>query len=54
MYLDPGSGSVILQVLIAGLLAMGVFFRVFWQKLKAYFGKGKSETLAAEDEQKEA
>ncbi len=54
MYLDPGSGSVILQVLIAGLLAMGVFFRVFWQKIKTYFGKGSPEPLSTEDEQKEA
>lgn len=31
-YLDPGTGSMLLQVLIAGILAIGVF----WRKLKAW------------------
>ncbi len=51
MYLDPGSGSVLLQVLIAGLLGLGVFFRLFWQRIKAYFNKGGAETVT--DEQHE-
>ena len=31
-YLDPGTGSILLQGLLAGLLAIGVF----WRKLKDY------------------
>lgn len=53
MYLDPGTGSVILQVLIAGLLGAGVFLRMFSKKIKAFFSKGEPETMV-EDEQKEA
>jgi hypothetical protein len=32
-YLDPGSGSIILQVLIAALLGASFFLRGFWMKL---------------------
>jgi hypothetical protein len=33
-YVDPGSGSVLLQVLIAGLLAVGFTIKTFWGNLK--------------------
>lgn len=39
MYLDPGAGSVILQVIIAAVLGAGVFFKLFWKKIRAAFGK---------------
>jgi len=32
-YLDPGSGSYLLQLLIAGLLAGGFAFKSFWKNL---------------------
>jgi len=35
-YLDPGSGSYIIQVIVAGLLG-GVFVvKTFWDKIKLY------------------
>ncbi len=36
-YLDPGSGSIIVQVLLAGLMAAAVLIKVFWKKIKALF-----------------
>lgn len=36
-YLDPGSGSFILQVLLASLLASLLFFKNFWRKLIGFF-----------------
>lgn len=36
-YLDPGSGSFILQLLIAGILGGLVALRMSWSKLKARF-----------------
>jgi hypothetical protein len=36
-YLDPGSGSYVLQVLIAGLLSSLYFIKTFWGKIKAFF-----------------
>lgn len=43
-YLDPGSGSLIIQIAIAVLLGLGVAFRASWGKLKGLFGsKPKAE-----------
>lgn len=40
-YLDPGTGSIILQSILAGIaVAMGVL-RLYWYRLKAFFS-GKS------------
>jgi hypothetical protein len=36
-YLDPGSGSFILQLLIAGILGGLVALRLYWGKIKAHF-----------------
>ena len=49
-YLDPGSGSLILQMLLAGLLGAGVVLRIFWKKIKMLFGKGDVEEVESEDE----
>ena len=37
-YLDPGSGSFLLQLLIAALLGLGVAVRASWGKIKGWFG----------------
>jgi hypothetical protein len=42
-YLDPGSGSIIVQLLIAGLMAAGIFVKVFWKKIKAIFSRAPQE-----------
>jgi hypothetical protein len=38
VYLDPGSGSLIVQMLIAAVVAGGLLLRAFWSKLT---GKSK-------------
>ncbi|OQX64499.1 MAG: hypothetical protein B6I38_04290 [Anaerolineaceae bacterium 4572_5.1] len=45
-YLDPGSGSILIQLLLAALLGAGLFFRSSWGKIRERFG-GKA---AAEDD----
>jgi hypothetical protein len=43
-YLDPGSGSFIIQIAIAALLGLGVALRASWSKIKKVFGvKPRSE-----------
>jgi hypothetical protein len=37
-YLDPGSGSFIIQIAIAALLGLGVALRASWGSIKKYFG----------------
>lgn len=42
-YLDPGSGSVIFQAVIGGLLAVGVVTKAFWHRLGRLFSRRKPE-----------
>jgi hypothetical protein len=51
-YLDPGSGSFLLQLLIAGLLGLGVAVKVYWNKVKGLFG-GKANTQQETEEENE-
>lgn len=37
-YLDPGTGSLILQGLIAGIVAAGVVARLYWHRLLKLLG----------------
>jgi hypothetical protein len=55
MYLDPGFGSMVIQMAIAGIAAMGASFFLFRQKIKELlkFGRGKKSQQTAEDEQRE-
>jgi hypothetical protein len=45
-YLDPASGSMILQVLLGGIAGLALFFRLFWRKLQAWFGGRKKADAA--------
>jgi hypothetical protein len=37
-YLDPGSGSILIQLALAALLGLGVAIRASWGKIKGWFG----------------
>jgi hypothetical protein len=43
-YLDPGTGSMLLQGLIAGLAATSVVIGRYWYKLKSYFVRTSNRT----------
>jgi len=52
-YLDPGSGSFLIQLLIAALLGIGVAVRASWGRIKGWFGvKPKSDEEDDESESK--
>ena len=38
-YIDLGSGSYIIQLLIAGFVGFSLTLRIFWKKIKARFSK---------------
>ena len=40
-YLDPGTGSILLQGLIGGIAASITFLSMYWHKVKAFFNKKK-------------
>jgi len=46
-YLDPGSGSFLIQLLIATILGLGIALRASWGKIKGLFG---SKPKADEDD----
>jgi len=48
-YLDPGSGSFLIQLLIAALLGLGVAVRAYWSRIRGWFGI-KSKTDEDDDE----
>ncbi len=48
-YLDPGSGSFLLQILIAALLGLGVALRASWGTIKKWFG-AKTKTDEEDDD----
>jgi hypothetical protein len=42
-YLDPGSGSFLVQLLIAGIVGAGFLIKVYWKKIKSLFSRSNSE-----------
>ena len=38
-YLDPATGSIVIQYIVAGLVACMAFMKNFWAKLKYFFDK---------------
>jgi hypothetical protein len=42
-YIDAGTGSMILQVLLGGLAGVAVAWRLFWHRIKDFFGGKKNE-----------
>jgi hypothetical protein len=36
-YLDPGTGSLILQVILGGIAGIAILGKLFWNRFKALF-----------------
>lgn len=49
-YIDPGSGSFFVQMLLAGLLGAGMAIKAYWGRIKAFFSGRKDAPPPAEDE----
>ena len=43
-YIDPGSGSAIMSVIIGFFVAIGLALKTYWYKLKGLFTGEKSST----------
>ncbi len=41
LYLDPGSGSFLIQLLIASIAGLVIVIGVSWRKIKRLFSKNK-------------
>jgi hypothetical protein len=49
LYIDPGSGSYILQMIIAAVLGVSFFFKNFWLSVKSFFTGKKNEKKDDQD-----
>ena len=38
-YIDPGTGSLIIQSIIGAIAAIGVTLKIYWHKLRLIFSK---------------
>ena len=38
-YLDPGTGSIIIQAILGGIAAGATYCSMYWKKIKDYFNK---------------
>ena len=50
-YLDPGSGSFLIQLLIAAILGAGIALRASWSKVKKFLGIKSEVDEDDEDEE---
>ena len=50
LYLDPGSGSLLIQLLIAVLAGLAIFFGSNWRKVKRLFKKNKDQDDESDNE----
>lgn len=48
-YLDPGSGSMFIQLIIGAVLGLGVLVRIFWKSIKNFFTGGKPSGVDVAD-----
>ena len=53
LYLDPGSGSILIQLLFAALAGLSIVAIASWNKIKGWFGI-KSKPKSDEDDEDEA
>jgi len=49
LYIDPGSGSYLLQAIIAAVLGALFYFKNIWFRVKSFFVKGKKEETTMND-----
>jgi hypothetical protein len=41
LYIDPGSGSYVIQVIVAAILGAAFWIKMSWQRIKAFFSGNK-------------
>lgn len=50
-YLDPNSGSILLQILLGGFAGVALAGKMFWGNLKSFFTFGRGKNTEAEPEE---
>jgi hypothetical protein len=42
-YLDPGTGGMLIQIVLGGVAGLAVAGKLFWHQLKSFFRFGKDD-----------
>ncbi len=53
LYVDPGSGSYLLQALIAAALGAAFYFKNGWLRIRSFLGRKKPGVQEQADDKKE-
>ncbi len=48
-YLDPGTGSILIQVLLGGAAGAAAILKLYWHNIRAYFSRGAAGPPEATD-----
>lgn len=43
LYVDPGSGSYLIQMIIAGILGALFYFKNLWWRIRSFFSRKKKD-----------
>lgn len=49
-YLDPGTGSLLLQGLLGGIAGAAVFIKIYWHKILSWFKGSRTKQQKRDDE----
>ena len=49
LYIDPGSGSYLIQVIIAAVLGVAVYFKNIKMKIKSFFSRKNKDAVPPKD-----
>ena len=52
-YMDPGTGSMLLQLILGGVAGLFVIIRLFWHRILAVLGIKKEEAPSEPDSEVE-
>ena len=50
-YLDPSSGSILIQIILGGIAGIFVLLKIYWRRIRRFLGLYKPEAAADAAEQ---
>jgi hypothetical protein len=50
LYVDPGSGSYLVQIIIAAILGIAFYFKTIWLRIKSFFSRSKKDDPTLNDQ----
>jgi hypothetical protein len=53
LYVDPGSGSYLVQMIIAAILGALFYFKNIWWRIRSFFGRSKPNNPKNKDQDDE-